>query len=117
MWVLVWGGPNCLAQALWKVKATRSESELKSFVSKLRVYAISDQDDSGVWIRKTFKDLFYISVRASIALADTITPHGAASAATSFTAALPGPTSALLTIRGSTSTYAARASWASSIPT
>ena len=60
VWVLVWGGPNCLAQALWKVKATRSESELKAFVSKLRVYAISDQDDSGVWIRKTFKDLFYI---------------------------------------------------------
>ena len=28
VWVSVWGGANCLAQALWKVKATRSEDEL-----------------------------------------------------------------------------------------
>ncbi|PWJ57833.1 uncharacterized protein DUF1593 [Dyadobacter jejuensis] len=61
VWVLAWGGPNCLAQALWKVKATRSSNELQKFVSKLRVYTISDQDDSGPWIRKTFKDLFYIA--------------------------------------------------------
>jgi hypothetical protein len=57
---LVWGGPNVLAQALWKVRETRSPEELKKFVSKLRVYTISDQDDSGPWIRKTFPDLFYI---------------------------------------------------------
>ena len=61
VWVLVWGGPNCLAQALWKVKETRSPEELAEFVSKLRVYTISDQDDSGPWIRKTFPDLFYIA--------------------------------------------------------
>ena len=60
VWVLVWGGPNCLAQALWKVKNTRSEKDLAKFIGKLRVYTISDQDDSGPWIRKTFKDLFYI---------------------------------------------------------
>ena len=28
--------------------------------SKIRVYTISDQDDSGPWIRKTFPGLFYI---------------------------------------------------------
>ena len=61
VWVLVWGGPNCLAQALWKVKETRSAKELEHFVSKLRVYTISDQDDSGPWIRKTFPELFYIA--------------------------------------------------------
>lgn len=61
VWVLVWGGPNCLAQALWKVKSTRSAKEVKKFVSKLRVYTISDQDDSGPWIRKTFPTLFYIA--------------------------------------------------------
>ncbi len=33
---------------------------LPGFVSKLRVYTISDQDDSGPWIRKTFPTLFYI---------------------------------------------------------
>ncbi|MCX6237971.1 MAG: DUF1593 domain-containing protein [Bacteroidia bacterium] len=60
LWVTVWGGPNVLAQALWKVKKTRSKEELNKFVSRLRVYTISDQDDSGPWIRKEFPDLFYI---------------------------------------------------------
>ena len=60
VWVVVWGGPNVLAQALWKIRATRSSEELAKFVSKLRVYAISDQDNSGPWIRKEFSDLFYI---------------------------------------------------------
>ena len=56
VWVLIWGGPNCLAQALWKVKETRSVQDVEKFVKKLRVYAISAQDDSGPWIRKTLKD-------------------------------------------------------------
>jgi len=60
LWVTVWGGPNVLAQALWKVRATRSPEEVARFVSKLRVYTISDQDDSGPWIRRNFPDLFYI---------------------------------------------------------
>ena len=60
LWVVVWGGPNVLAQALWKVKHSRSEVEVERFVSKLRVYTISDQDDSAPWIRKTFPGLFYI---------------------------------------------------------
>jgi len=61
LWVTVWGGPNVLAQALWKVRETRSKEELAAFVSKLRVYTISDQDDSGPWIRKEFPGLFYIA--------------------------------------------------------
>jgi hypothetical protein len=61
LWVPVWGGPNVLAQALWKVRETRSAKELQRFVAKLRVYTISDQDDSGPWIRKTFPALFYIA--------------------------------------------------------
>lgn len=60
VWVAVWGGPNCLAQALWKVRATRSPEDVEKFVSKIRVYTISDQDDSGPWIRKTFPGLFYV---------------------------------------------------------
>jgi hypothetical protein len=60
LWVLVWGGPNVLAQALWKIQSTRSKPELDKFVSRLRVYTISDQDDSAPWMRKTFPDLFYI---------------------------------------------------------
>lgn len=61
VWVSVWGGPNCLAQALWRVRATRSADAVQAFVSKLRVYTISDQDDTGPWIRKTFPGLFYIA--------------------------------------------------------
>ncbi len=61
LWVTVWGGPNVLAQALWKVKNTRTDAEVRDFVAKLRVYTISDQDDSGPWIRKTFPDLFYVA--------------------------------------------------------
>jgi hypothetical protein len=49
-----WGGPNVLAQALWKVRATRTPEQLEKFVAKLRVYTISDQDDSGPWLRKSF---------------------------------------------------------------
>ncbi len=60
VWVSLWGGANCLAQALWKIKETRSADELKNFVSKLKVYSISDQDDTGRWIRNNFPDLFYI---------------------------------------------------------
>jgi hypothetical protein len=33
---------------------------LDAFVSKLRVYTISDQDDSGPWLRQAFPKLFYI---------------------------------------------------------
>jgi len=61
LWVPVWGGPNVLAQALWKVRATRSAGELQKFVARLRVYTISDQDESGAWIRKNFPELFYIA--------------------------------------------------------
>ena len=50
-----------LAQALFHVRATRSPKELRKFVDKLRVYTISDQDDSGPWIRKNFPTLFYIA--------------------------------------------------------
>lgn len=61
LWVTIWGGANVLAQALWKVRDTRTEKQLAKFVAKLRVYTISDQDDSGPWIRKNFPSLFYIA--------------------------------------------------------
>jgi hypothetical protein len=60
VWIAVWGGANTLAQALWDVKYSRSPDELRRFVSKLRVYTISDQDNAGRWMRITFPDLFYI---------------------------------------------------------
>lgn len=60
LWISVWGGPNVLAQALFKLKRTKSKEELNRLIAKLRVYTISDQDDSAMWLRKTFPDLFYI---------------------------------------------------------
>lgn len=60
VWVAVWGGANVLAQALWRVSHTRSKAEVERFVNKLRVYAISDQDDSGAWIRATFPRLWRV---------------------------------------------------------
>jgi hypothetical protein len=60
VWVAVWGGANTLAQALWKVKQDRSPEEVEKFVGKLRVYTISDQDDAGPWLRRTFPGLIYI---------------------------------------------------------
>jgi hypothetical protein len=60
VYVPVWGGANCLAQALWKVRMTRTPVDLEKFVAKLRVYTISDQDDTGPWIRKNFPSLHYV---------------------------------------------------------
>lgn len=60
LWISIWGGANTLAQALHKLRATKTDAELEKLISKLRVYTISDQDDSGFWIRKNFPNLFYI---------------------------------------------------------
>jgi hypothetical protein len=60
LWVSVWGGPNTLAQALYKIKNTRSTAEAERLYKKLRVYTISDQDDAGPWIRKNFPTIFYV---------------------------------------------------------
>lgn len=60
LWISVWGGPNTLAQALWKIRETRSSEEAERLISKLRVYTISDQDTSGPWMRREFPNLFYI---------------------------------------------------------
>lgn len=60
LWVPIWGGPNCLAQALWKIQKTKSATQASQLYKKLRVYTISDQDDSGPWIRKNFPEVFFI---------------------------------------------------------
>ncbi len=60
LWLTVWGGANTLAQALYKLRAIKTPNEVDRLVGKLRVYTISDQDDSGPWIRKNFPNLFYI---------------------------------------------------------
>jgi hypothetical protein len=67
IYVAAWGGANTLAQAIWRVKQTRSAEELKKFVRKFRIYTITDQDmqysmrmnrsySSHMWLRKEFAD-------------------------------------------------------------
>lgn len=61
VWIGLWGGANTLAQAVWQVGRTRSGPELDAFLSRLRIHAISDQDNSGMWLRKEYGDrLFYM---------------------------------------------------------
>src|SRR6188474_401490 len=38
LWVSVWGGPNTLAQALWKIKNTKSVADAEKLYKKIRVY-------------------------------------------------------------------------------
>ena len=67
IYVAAWGGANTLAQAIWRVKQTRSADELKNFVRKFRLFTITDQDmkydmrmnraySSHMWLRKDFQD-------------------------------------------------------------
>lgn len=65
--IAIWGGAHDLAQALLDVRTSRTEAELNLFLSKIRVYAIGDQDKkrgvlkgTGEWIRENFPALWYI---------------------------------------------------------
>lgn len=72
VWILVWGGGNTLAQAIWQVQQERNEAELKAFLHKIPTYTITDQDrsykqgtpydiSSHQWMRKEFKnDLMFL---------------------------------------------------------
>ena len=60
VWIQFWGGGNNLAQAIWKVRATRSQKELAKFLGKVRVFDILGQDDAGAWIARNFPDVFFI---------------------------------------------------------
>lgn len=77
VYILVWGGANVLAQALWDISENpmkkRSPEAVKNFVSKLRVITCLDQDvpwikrneesdasNTHYWMRKKFPELFWL---------------------------------------------------------
>lgn len=61
LYIQAWGGTNVLASALNHISLTRSQGGIDSFINKLRVYTISDQDNSGFWIRARFPSIQYVS--------------------------------------------------------
>jgi len=62
--IAVWGGQTDLAQALWRVKNTRSPEAYLSFLSKLRIHDIADQDGIFSRILEHFPGLFYVLNKA-----------------------------------------------------
>ncbi len=62
LWVIAWGGTNTLAQALADARRTLPPAQVDAIVSRLRVYAISDQDDAGPWMRREFPALRWIGM-------------------------------------------------------
>lgn len=63
IWLTAWGGMNTIAQAIWKVQSTRDKTELKKFLSKIRIYDILGQCDAGAWIAHNFPEVTYIRAR------------------------------------------------------
>jgi len=62
--ICIFGGQTDLAQALWKVKSTRSEKAYQQFLSKIRVYEINDQDKIFNQLYGEHKVPFYIQAKA-----------------------------------------------------
>ncbi len=60
LWICIWGGAGTLAQALLDLSVAHKADEAAKLIAKLRVYSISDQDDAGPVIRRTYPNLFYI---------------------------------------------------------
>jgi hypothetical protein len=63
--VAIWGGQTDLAQALWRVKHDRGETGYWTFVQRLRVFDINDQDRIADWMRSEFPGLTYILGKAA----------------------------------------------------
>ncbi len=59
--IVIWGGQRELAQALWKVKTTRSKEAVAAFCRKIQVNAIGDQDKHRDWILTEFREIRYLA--------------------------------------------------------
>src|SRR5208337_3861821 len=60
LWICLWGGANTLAQTLMDLRARHTPEQTARLVARLRVNAISDQDDAGPWIRREFPELYWV---------------------------------------------------------
>ena len=59
VWVTVWGGPNVLAQALWKVRETRSKEELE------KLSQIVEKHDLFLFADEVYREFCYDGVNIS----------------------------------------------------
>lgn len=60
IYISVWGDSSVIAQAIWKVKKSRSDVELNRFLGKLRIHQVATQDGTIDWLREQFPKLFII---------------------------------------------------------
>ncbi len=65
VWFCFWGDCSNLAQAIWKVRNTRTDAELQKFLAKIRIYQVAHQDDTIDWLMENFPDLFIIYSRST----------------------------------------------------
>jgi hypothetical protein len=68
VWVQAWGGTNTIGQTLSILDEEYSEADIKKAHTKLRIYAIADQDETAKWIRQEYPHIFYIQCHQFMAL-------------------------------------------------
>lgn len=63
LYIVANSGTNTLAQALFDYRENHTKEEVDAFVSKIRVFDNSGQDESGAWICHEFPAIFYTRAR------------------------------------------------------
>jgi len=62
--IAIWGGQTDVAQALWKLKQTQTETTYFDALERVRIYDIADQDGIFENIHRDHPTLFYVLNRA-----------------------------------------------------
>jgi hypothetical protein len=60
VWVQAWGGTNTIAQAISILEKDYRRKDIQRAKSKLKIFAIADQDSTSAWIRENHPEIFYI---------------------------------------------------------
>ena len=58
--IIVNGGSNTLAQALWDYRDTHTQEEVDDFVAKMLVHENGSQDNAGAWIVNNFPNIHWV---------------------------------------------------------
>ncbi|MCU0376756.1 MAG: DUF1593 domain-containing protein [Bacteroidales bacterium] len=59
LYICINAGANCLAQALFDLRASYDQQRFRQLTEKLRVYDDAGQDDAGAWIAYNFPEIHY----------------------------------------------------------